>query len=389
MSLSENAIPQLVIQEVDIPEGDNNYIEQVINQDIIVHVLEVPDLEKLTGIQSFIQTDSDIGTNNHVLQNIHQTTVDFPLFPSNYSPSSSKSVDSDDLNLDFDEFINNDDVLDTVQFINQQALVEGNSNTLDFYSEQRIYDLSVYDEFGFDPDYVFDESTTFDDFLENFATSSLLDSTQLGVQNVRVFGDDNEIIQELDQSIDTFIILDEDYSQELTEESEHLSPVQLAFQESFLDNDDNVIDQYINQNIQFSLEYRDILSDKLSDKLTGTEGAELANPKFDIDDFISPILDNNNEGFELFENHEVLADQKNQQTANVFGNENEDVKDNNQILIAKDGETKELALENLDNIFEAGITDYFDGQDDFVFNDNDLDSISDWLSDTTNSALYI
>ena len=373
MSLSENAIPQLVIQEVDIPEGDNNYIEQVINQDIIVHVLEIPDLENITGIQSFIQTDSDIGTDNQVSQNIHQTTVDFPLFPSNYSPSNSKSIDSKNLSWDFDEFINNDDVLDTVQFINQQALVEGNSNSLDFYSEQRIYDLSGYGEFGVDPDYVFDESIAFDDFLENFASSSLLDSTQLGVQDVRVFGDDNEIIQELDQSIDTFIILDEDYSQELTEESDHLSPVQFAFQESFLDNDNNVIEQNINQNIQFNFGFSDIISDKL----TGTEGAELANPKFSIDDFILPILDNNNEDSELFENHEALANQKNQQTANVFGNNNTDAKNNNQILIASEGETSELVLKNPVNIFEAGLTDYFDGQEDFIFNDSDNNSIFD------------
>lgn len=382
MSLSENAIPQLVIQEVDIPEGDNNYIEQVIDQDIIVHVLEIPDLENITGIESFIQTDSDIGTDNHVSQNIHQTTVDFPLFPSNYSPSNSNSIDRNNFSLDFDEFINNDDVLDTVQFINQQALVEGNSNSLDFYSEQRIYDLSGYGEFGFHPDYVFDESIAFDDFLENFASSSLLDSTQLGVQDVRVFGDDNEIIQELDQSIDTFIILDEDYSQELTEESDHLSPVQFAFQESFLDNNNNVIEQNINQNIQFNFGFSDIISDEI----TGTKGAELVNPNFNIDDFILPILDNNNEASDLFENHEVLANQKNQQTANVFGNNNTDTKNNNQILFASEGETRELVLENRDRTFEAGITDYFNGQEDFIFNDSDNNSISDWLSNTTNSA---
>jgi hypothetical protein len=373
MSFSKNAIPQLVIQEVDIPEGDNNYIEQVINQDMIVHVLEIPDLENITGIQSFIQTDSDIGTDNQVSQNIHQTTVDFPLFPSNYSPLNSVSIVSKNLSLNFDEFINNDDVLDTVQFINQQAFVEGNSNSLDFYSEQRIYDLSGYGEFGFDPDYVFDESIAFDNFLENFASSSLLDSTQLGVQVVRVFGDDNKIIQEIDQSIDTFIILEEDYSQELSEESDHLYPLQFAFQESFLDNDNNIIEQNINQNIQLNFGFSDIISDEL----IGTKGGELANPEFSIDDFILPILDNNNESSELFQNHEVLADQKNQQMANVFGNDNEDAKNNNQILIASEGETRELVLENPDNTFEAGLTDYFDGQEDFIFNDSDNNSIFD------------
>ena len=383
MSLSENAIPQLVIQEVDIPEGDNNYIEQVINQDIIVHVLEIPDLENITGVQSFVQTNSDIGTNNQVSQDIHQA-IDFPLFSSNYSPSNSKSIDSNNLSWDFNDFINNDGVLDTVQFINQQALVEGNGNSLDFYSEQKIYDLSGYDEFGFDLNYVFDESIAFDDFLENFASSSLLDSTQLGVQDVRVFGDDNEIIQELDQSINTFIFLDEDYSQELTEESKYSSPVQFAFQENFLDNDNNIIEQSINQNIQLDFGFSDIIGDKL----IGTEGAELANPNFSIDDFILPILDNNNESSEFFENHEVLADQKNQQIANVFGNDNTDAKDNNQILIAKEGETRELVLENPDRIFETGIADYFDGED-FIFNNSDENSFLDWLSDTADSAFYI
>ena len=109
MSFSENAIPQLVIQEVDIPEGNSNYIEQVINQDITVHVLEIPDLENVTGIQSFIQTDSDIGNNNHVSQNISQT-IDFPLLPSSCSSSESESINSEDFSGDFDEFINNDDI---------------------------------------------------------------------------------------------------------------------------------------------------------------------------------------------------------------------------------------------------------------------------------------
>ena len=274
--------------------------------------------------------------------------------------------------------------LDTVQFIDQQALVEGNSNSLDFYSKQKIYDLSGYGEFGFDPDYVFDESIAFNDFLENFAGSNLLDSTQLGIQDAIVFGDNNDIIQELDQSIDTFIILDEDYSQELLEEYDYLSTVQFAFQESFLDEDNNLIDQNINQNIQLNFGFSDIISDDL----TGTEGAELATPQFSIDDFILPILDNNNEGSEFFENHEVLANQKNQQTANVFGNHNTDDKYNNQILIFTEDETRELVFENPDSTFEASSTDYFDG-DNFLFNDNDLDSISDWLSDPTSSTLYI
>lgn len=363
MSLAQNAIPQLVIQEIDIPEGDSNYVKQVINQDIIIHVLKIPDLENTAGIQSFIQTDSDIGTNNQVSQNIHQTTVDFPLFPSNYPQSNSQAIENNNFSLDFNEFINNDGVLDAVQFTNQQAYVEGNDNSLDFYSEQRIYDISGYDQFGVNPDYVFDENITFDDFLENFASDNLLDSAQLGVQDVRVFGDDNNIVQELDQSLATFIILDEDFTQELPENSSDLPPVQFIFQESFLDTNNNIIEQTINQNIQFDFSF----SDEISDDLTGLTGAELTNPNFKIDDFILPILDNTVEGSDLFENHEVLANQKNQQTSDVFGNDNTDIKNNNQIIILSENETRELVFESPNNTFEAGLTNYFDGQEDFVF----------------------
>ena len=158
MSLSENAIPQLVVQETDIPEGDNNYVEQVINQDIIIHVIEIPDLDSTAGIQNFIQTDRDIGNNNQVAQNINQTTVDFPLFSPNYAQSNSQAIDNNSLSLDFNEYINNDGALDAVQFTIQQAYVEGNDNILDFYSEQRIFDISGYDQDGLNPDYVFDET---------------------------------------------------------------------------------------------------------------------------------------------------------------------------------------------------------------------------------------
>ena len=363
MSLAENAIPQLVIQETDIPEGDNNYVEQVINQDIIIHVIEIPDLDNTAGIQSFIQTDSDIGKNNQVAQNIHQTTLDFPLFSPNFAQSNSQTIDNNSFSLDFNEYINNDGVLDAVQFTRQQAFVEGNDNILDFYSEQRIFDISGYDEFGLNSDYVFDETRTFDDFLENFANDNLLDSAQLGIQDVRVFGDDNNVVQELDQSLATFIFIDEDYVEDLSENSSDLSPVQFAFQESFLDTNNNTIEQTINQNIKFDFSF----SDEISDELTGLTGTELANPNFNIDAFILPILDRTVEGSSLFENHEVLANQKNQQTADVFGHDNMDIKNNNQIIIFDENETRELVFESPNNTFEAGLTNYFDDQEDFVF----------------------
>ncbi len=362
-SLAQNAIPQLVIQEVEIPEGDRNYVKQVINQDIIIYVLKFPDLENTVGIQSFIQTDSDIGTNNQVSQNIYQTTTDFPVFFPNYAQSNSLATDNNNFSLDFKKFINNDGVLEAVQFTNQQAYVEGNNNSLDFYSEQRIYDISGYDQFGVNPDYVFDETITFENFLENFARDNLLDSAQLSVQDVRVWGSDNNIVQKLDQSLATFIFLDEDLTRESPEKSSDLPPVQFIFQESFLDSNNNIIEQTIHQNIQFDLSF----SEEVSNEVTELTGAELTHPKFKIDDFILPILDNTVEGSSLFENHEVLANQKNQQTTSVLGNNNTDIKNNNQILILSENETRELIFENPHKTFDTGLTNYFDSLADRVF----------------------
>jgi hypothetical protein len=379
MSLSQNAIPQLGIQEVDISEGDSNYVKQVINQDIIIYALKIPHLKKTAGIQSFIQTDRDIGTNNQVSQNIQQTTPDFPLFPPNYTQSKSLARNKNNLSLDFNEFINNDGVLESVQFTNQQAYVEGNDNSLDFYSEQRIYDISGYDRFGVNPDYVFDETVTFADFLENFASDNLIDSAQLGVQDVRVFGDDNNIVQELDQSLATFIFLDEDFTLESRGKSSDVSPVQFAFQESFLDTNNNIIEQTINQNIQFDFSF----SDKLSNKLRDLTGAELTNPNFNIDDFILPILDNRVRGSSLFENHEVLANQKNQQTSDVLGNDNTEIKNNNQIIIFDDNEARELVFESPNSTFEAGLTNYFDDLQDFVFTGNSNNLLPNTIDSST------
>ena len=140
MSLSQNSIPQLVIQEVFVPEGNNNYVQQIINQDLIVYVLEIPEeLDEIISISQFIQTDDDIGQNNRLSQNTQQSVAQFPLFPNNYISSDSGDVDNS-VNLDFDQFIDNDGVLETIQFSNQQVYVQGNTNKVDLYSEQIVYD---------------------------------------------------------------------------------------------------------------------------------------------------------------------------------------------------------------------------------------------------------
>jgi Ca2+-binding RTX toxin-like protein len=363
MSLAENAIPQLIVQKVDIPQGDDNNVKQVINQDLIIYVLAIPDLENTASLQAFIQTDSDIGKNNQVSQNTRQTIPDFPLFPIHYTSPNSEAIDKNNLSLDFNEFINNDRILEAVQFSNQQIYVEGNNNSVDLYAQQIVYDLSWYDRNGLDSDYIFDENITFDDFLEDFAGNYLIDSVQVGVQDVRVFGGNNHIVQQLDQTLATFIFLDQDFALELQENSSGLPPVQFVFQESFLDSNNNTIEQIIHQNIQFDFSF----SDEASNQLGELTGEQLRDPNFDIDDFILPILDNTVESSSLFENHEVLANQKNLQIVDTFGDNNTDIKDNSQIVVLGESETKQLVFgsPNQDNLV-VGLSDDFDGLQDLV-----------------------
>ncbi len=360
MSFTENAIPQLATQAVYIPEGNDNNIQQLIEQDIIIYVLAIADLENQESVSKFIQTSDDIGEDNQVSQDTQQTIANFTLFTN--SPADSEVINHP-LNLDFNQFINNDDLLETIQFSHQQVDIEGNNNSVDLFAEQIIYDLSWYDEYGLNADYVFDENITFDDFLENLTVDYLLDSVQTGVQDVVLYGGGNKIIQQLDQTLATFIFLDEDFAEELEEQSSNSLLAQFAFQESLLDTNNNTIEQIVTQNIKLDFSF----SNEPNSELGELTGEQLSDPQFDINGFISPILDNVIADSPLFENHEVLANQDILQTVKTVGNDNIENQDTSQIIVFSEGDSREVVLGSRnDDTFVVGLTENFDGLEDLV-----------------------
>jgi Ca2+-binding RTX toxin-like protein len=386
MSLTEYSIVQGVIQEVYIPEGDNNIIKQIINQDIIIYVLGIPEIANTASIQTFIQTNNDIGNDNSVSQSVKQNLGDFPLFFTHFTQPN-LTVDPDNLTVDFNRFLNNDRVLDALQFNNQQIYIEGDNNILDLYTEQIIYDLSWYDNYWFDQSYKFNDIVTFNDFLTDFAGDRPFDSIQFGLQDIRIFGgNSNHITQELNQTLATFILLDETFVEQLQENSSDLPPVQFVVQENFLDTNHNSVEQIINQNIKFDFSFT-----KTGTKdLNTLTGKELTDPQFDIDEFILPILDNTDPFSPRFSNHEVLANEKNQQITEILGNKNTDTKNTSQITIL-DTPNETIFGTPHNDIFKVGTTDGFDGLNNSIFlgNGNDLVDISQSLSEFVNLPIII
>ena len=381
MSLGKNSIPQGIVQEIDIPRGNNNFVEQNITQDITIFVISAPEFPNTTGINTFIQTDSNIGNNNQVSQNIDQSMGNIPLFSTHFTDKDRDDIEKNDLVLDYSNFINNDNVLDAVQFTNQQILVQGNDNYLDNYSEQIIYDLSWYDEFGFDQDSNFTDSLTFDDFLEDLSGEYILDSVQFAVQDIRIFGRNNTITQELEQTIATFVTLDNDLVEELQKDFSNLSPVQLVVQEDFVDTNSNQIEQNIIQNIKFDFSFSND-PDRDVSEITGEElDANIDDLKKIDDNFIFPVLN------DTIQDGGAFASQNNRQISDILGDFNTDIKENNQLLVLS--ETNEAVFTSLnDDNLTVGLTNNFDGLKDLIFTGSGDDTV-DFSESLANLPLKI
>lgn len=71
-----------MVQLTDIGNGTDNTIIQTINQNITIYVLESPAIPENTGLQGFIQTNSELNQGN---QSVTQVMGDFPFFPNYYT----------------------------------------------------------------------------------------------------------------------------------------------------------------------------------------------------------------------------------------------------------------------------------------------------------------
>ena len=103
-------IPQTSLQEILI-EGEFNQVNQELNQNLNLHFIYLPSIEKsVIPIFNIQETFLD-NPNNQVKQGINQNILDFSL--------SETSLSSFNVN----DFLNNDDILNGKQFIRSESVV--------------------------------------------------------------------------------------------------------------------------------------------------------------------------------------------------------------------------------------------------------------------------
>ncbi|TVQ42820.1 MAG: DUF4114 domain-containing protein [Gloeocapsa sp. DLM2.Bin57] len=328
MSLSPQAIPQLMIQLTDIGNGTDNTIIQTINQNITIYVLESPDVPENTGLQGFIQTNSELNQGN---QSLTQVMGDFPLFP-NYYTLDTEQLQPQNINLDFTDLLNNDGNLRTLLHDNQRVVITGDENIVDLDSEQIIYDLSWYAELP-------GETFTFDSFLNDFVGDYLVDSLQVAVQDVLInAGNNNQISTNIKQTLATFLVVDNlNFNDDLPSQ-----PIQFIFQENFNDDYNNQINQIIEQNIHFDFTF----TASNFNSVNQSTGVEIIEPNFEIDNFVNPILDNQVPDADLSQNHQITANLKNSQVTDILGNQNTDSKSTSLITVL----TRDESINSQDDV---------------------------------------
>ncbi|MGK7887386.1 MAG: hypothetical protein AB4057_22505 [Crocosphaera sp.] len=304
-------IPQSSFQQIYI-EGDFNQVNQQLNQNLNLHFINVPDFE-MTVIPNFnIQGEFLDNTNNEVAQGINQLVFNARLMP----------LSSTDLTIN--NFLGNDNILNGVQFNEQRAFIQGNSNITAQVSNQNITDFFLLELSDNATD-----SNYFSQFLDELLESKLLDYFQFSSQDSLLFGDNNIINQSITQSFDIFIFNKTDYNNlfetNIWREENLLMPTQLTIQETFINfSKNNYIIQSINQsieNISF-LEFDTVSQNYLLPSFLHTNIDSNKLDEFPIDIFINEILNNTI----------IDGQQINRQFLEVIGNNNEKSQENEQIL---------------------------------------------------------
>lgn len=304
---AQSLIPQMGVQETFL-EGESNLVNQILNQNLALGFIYLPDLEAFLlpnfNIQGIFMTNN----NNKVNQRINQIFPDF----------------QQDNESNFNSF-NQDLVLDGLQFSTQETFIEGDSNLVNQQSEQTFTDFFWLD--GWENDSSF--NLELEDFIEPILLDIGLDSFQVTVQDTWVYGDNNLVNQEVSQSITNLLFIDEplnssEFSPELINLLLNDDPFQFTIQETFLnEGENNLVNQTINQTVT-DLFFIDttLFTDNRVPYLSSNEISLENSTNFDIDEFINNIL---NESM-------INANQINRQDALVIGDENQVNQENNQEL---------------------------------------------------------
>lgn len=303
-------IPQTGIQEILI-EGEFNTINQQLTQQLNLNFISFPSLEESVIPVVNIQDSFLDNPNNNVTQAINQNVFGFPLVETSLG------------NFDINKFTNYDNVLNGLQFITQEAFIEGERNSITQQSSQNLTDFFWLDQ----PSNLTDDMT-FSQFMTDFLLEQTLDSLQFGLQDIFVFGNENIVSQTIDQTLDAFIFTDNDFDvfEDETNIVEIESPVQFTIQETFILNEEtginlsenNLVSQSINQAIS-NISFFNIENFFPTQNFNSTSNVL----EFDIDAFIEAILTDTL----------VEATQINRQRATQIGDENTITQNNVQELV--------------------------------------------------------
>lgn len=373
--LQNLSIPQFIIQENFIVEGENNRIDQVIDQTLFFYPISLTQIEDSQILQVFLQNNFTEDENAEINQEIEQIGPDFSLFSNHDELISNKDSEMIPFNINVNDFLNNDGELNSIQLVSQQADILGNNNQIIQTGEQDIVDLRLLDFALLEDKQDQNRLNNIENLLNDVADEVALDSLQFAIQDVIIQGNENEVEQLIDQSIVTFLVFDEDIIDNVVFSMEELPPTQAIIQENFIGNSErevnnNQINQEINQRIIL-----DPIFSHLSDiDLEPQVGREANSVNFDIDFLIETILETS-----------LVSTQRLVQEAVQTGNKNPIVQESNQdLLFINPGEV--VFGNQVNDTLKADITSKFDGIEDILFagKGNDSIEVSNTMLETVN-----
>lgn len=354
--LQNSSIPQFIIQENFIIEGDNNQVEQFIDQTLVFYPISSLQLENSEILQLFVQNNFTNSDTAQVNQKIEQSSPNIPFFSNHFQMNGTEHTTLRDFNIELSDFLNSDGQLDSVQSVNQAVDVLGNNNEVIQTSEQNILDFRLVDSAFFGDEENQENLISFDEFLVDIAGDVTLDSLQFALQDVIVQGSNNQIEQSIEQLIVTFLVIDEDRIEVLIPGQEIFSPTQAIIQENFIgDGETEVSNNQVNQQIKQTITLDTTFSDSPEINLELQVGQEADQVNFDIDLFIETILETS-----------LSSSQRLIQTTQQTGDNNQAIEENSQDLsLVNPGELVFGSQAN--DTLQAGINAGFDGLEDIVF----------------------
>lgn len=371
--LQDSSVPQFIIQENFVREGENNQIEQLIEQTLLFYPISFPQVEESEILQVFIQDYFGEEDKNEVNQQIEQISPHIPLFSNHFRLDERGDLEPTNFKLEVNEFFNNDRTLDSVQLVNQRVDIVGDNNQVLQASEQDIADFFLLDIalFGGEENKQIQEN--FDQFLNQVAGDITLDSLQFALQDTIIQGNENQVEQVIEQSIITFLIVEEDILEEVVESTEELPPTQAIIQENFFgDGESEVNGNQVTQEIHQEIILDFTFSQAPDPNQQPNTGEEADNIEFDIDRLIGTILET-----------PLSSPQRLIQESIQTGNSNQAIQEQSQdLLFAKPQEV--VFGDRANNSLEAGMKMNFDGLEDIVFTGegNDLIEIDSPIPDT-------